>query len=238
MKKRILSVYLKTIIINKLRLATLFSFLCIYSYGQRITINRIETRLITNQGIEFIGELKDITKVHYSYSNFSNKGILFLNKTKYEISNLNFNASTNAFESRINRKKLFSYKNSLLDSVSINNHLFKKIDGYFYEELYKNKNFTFLKKHDIKFHNGKMNIMGLPDTEEFTSLVYRYLLKNKSKFTPLKLNKKSILGLIENKEDQNALSLFVKKNKLSFKREKDIGRIFNYLFLDLGLKEI
>ncbi|PHQ57339.1 MAG: hypothetical protein COC16_01325 [Lutibacter sp.] len=216
----------------------LLMFISQFSNGQGLTIKAIESRLVTHQGVEFVGELKDITKVHYSYSNFNNKGILFLNNTKYEISNLNFNASTNSFESRINRKKLFSYKNALIDSVSINNHLFKKIDGYFYEELYKNENFSFLKKHDIKFHEGTMSRMNLSKSEGFTSLVYRYLLKYKSEFKPLKLNKKSILGLIENKEDQNALNLFVKKNKLSFKRENDIGRILDYVFLDLGMKEI
>ena len=89
-----------------------------YAVGQSLTIKAIESRLITHQGVAFVGELKDATNDHYSFSNWSNEGILYLNNTSYKIANINFNASNNTFESRIDRQKIFAYKNANLDSVS------------------------------------------------------------------------------------------------------------------------
>ena len=113
------------------KLVLLSCFLGNYAYGQRITIKSIESRLVTHQGVEFIGEIKDKNKDLYSFSNWSNEGVLFVGKKNYALSNINFNVSTNSFDSRINRKRLFSYRNSTLDSVIINGHLFKKVRNSF-----------------------------------------------------------------------------------------------------------
>jgi len=46
-----------------------------YIFAQQITIKYIESRLVTHQGIEFIGELKDKKNDLYSYTNWDNKGV-------------------------------------------------------------------------------------------------------------------------------------------------------------------
>ena len=221
---------------RKILNTTLFLLIVNGVLGQSLTIKAIESRLVTHQGVEFVGELKDVKNDHYSFNNWSNEGILYLNATQYNIANINFNASNNSFESRIDRKKIFAYKNANIDSVSINDRKFKKIDDYFFEVLTEKENFYLLKKHDIEFHEGVMNRMHLKEGEGFTTLTYRYLVKVEDDFKTLSLNKKSILSLLETKNEQEELIDYVKKNNLSFKREHDVSRILEYLFLESGLK--
>lgn len=221
-----------------IKIKVLISILLFVNYGfsQSLTIKTIESRLVTHQGVEFVGELKDVSNDHYSFSNWSNEGVLYLNNTHYKISNINFNASTNSFESRIDRKKNFAYKNGKIDSVSINNSVFKKIDDYFYEILNEIADFYFLKKHDIKYHAGTINRMNLMEGEGYTSLDYKYLIRIGGDYRTVSLNKKSILGLVESRVDQDNLSEYVKKNKLSYKQEDDVSKILQFLFLESGMR--
>ena len=53
------------------------------------------------------------------------------------------------------------------------------------------------------------------------------MVKSNDEFKRVELNKKSITALFENKKD--VLESFVKKERLSFKKEKDIIRMFEYL---------
>ena len=85
-----------------------FYFIVIYGFAQQhVTINHIQSRLITNEGIEFVGDLKDKNSDLYSFPNWDNQAVLFLDNNRYTLSNINFNVTTNSFDSRINREKLF-----------------------------------------------------------------------------------------------------------------------------------
>jgi hypothetical protein len=198
-----------------------------YSYGQRITIKSIESRLITHQGVEFVGELKDKNNDLYSYPNWSNEGVLFLDSTEYKLSNINFNISTNSFESRIDRKKLFSFKNSLIDSVAINNHLFIRVRNSFYEVLLENGKNQFLKLHSVKYQEGTVNRLDGTVGESRKSVSFKYLIKFDNAFLKIELGKKSILALIT---DKDSLMKFVRKERLSYKKEKDIIKMLGFIF--------
>ena len=205
--------------------------ICNLSYSQNITIKNIESRLITHQGVEFVGELKDNKAGDlYMLPNWNNEGILFLNNKKYSLANLNFNISTNSFDSRVDRKKRFSYKNSTIDSVVINKQLFKKVEGVFYEVIFENKDNLFLKRHHFKVHGGAINRLNLTVGKSYTTLDYDYLIKVADVFKKVELNKKGIIKLVETKASQELLIDFVKKEKLSYKKEKDFIEIFKYIY--------
>lgn len=206
-----------------------FCLFCAHTYAQQITIKNIESRLVTNQGVEFIGELKDVSNDKYTYSNWSNQGVLFLDSKAYYLSNINFNITTNSFESRINKNQLFSFKSSYLDSVSLNNHLYKKISNFFYEVLLENGESSFLKKYDIAFQPGILNRLDGTVGKTNSLVVFKYLIKFDDKFIILEFDKKSILGLVEN-DFQRVLEEFVDKENLSYKRENDIVEILKFMF--------
>jgi len=200
-------------------------------YGQQITIKRIESRLITNEGYEFIGDLKEKNNDLYTYSNWNNNGVLFLDNKTYRLSNINFNITTNSFVSRISRDKLFAFKTSTIDSVSINNLLFKNIGNSFYEVLFEKGDNSFLKKYDIVFQRGIDNRLGGKTLGNTKALVaYNYLIKSGEVFKKVELNKSSIIGLIDDENDKATLISFVKEEKLSYKKVKDVVKIFRFIF--------
>ncbi len=212
--------------ILKVLIVSLFYANC---YSQRITIKNVESRLVTHQGIEFIGDLKDNSDNEYAYSNWSNQGVFFVDGKDYYLSNINFNITTNSFESRLNRNQLFSYKNSSLDSVSINNNLYKKVSGYFYEVLLSKGNNSFLKKYDVAYQAGILNRLDGSVGKSHAFVTYKYLIKFEDEFTQIEFEKNSILSLVKD-DFHNVLEEFIDKEKLSYRREKDIVKILEYIF--------
>ncbi|MDO9275869.1 MAG: hypothetical protein Q7T92_10015 [Lutibacter sp.] len=213
----------------------LFLFYLIFtnSYAQQITIKHIESRLVTHQGVEFIGELKDMKNDKYTNLNWSNQGVLFLDSKAYHLSNINFNITTNSFESRVNKNQLFSFKSSYLDSVSLNGHLYKKIRDSFYEVLLENGNNSFLKKYDIAYQPGIENRLDGTVGKSNALVVFKYLVQIEDKFTLLEFDKKSILSLVKD-DFQPILEEFIEKEKLSYKRENDIVKILELVFKNSG----
>lgn len=207
----------------------LFLVTCNYSNAQRITVKYIESRLVTHQGVEFVGELKYKSEDLYAFPNWSNQGVLFMDQNAYRISNFNFNVTSNSFDSRIDRKKLFSFKNSMIDSVAINNRLFKRLGSSFYEVLFEKGNNMLLKKHYIKLRRGAINRLDLSEDEPDISIDYKYLIKSDDLFKSIDLNKKDVIRILENEKDQELLVEFIKEENLSFKNEKDIIKIFGYI---------
>jgi len=215
---------------NSIKLILFYCLFCNNSYGQHITIKRIESRLITNQGVEFIGDLNTKNNDLYTFPNWNNEGIIFLNNKSYSLSNINFNVTKNSFESRISRDKLFAYKTTKIDSVSINNRLFKKIGNSFYEVLFEKGSNLFLKKHDITFQKGVENRLGVGTLGKTKAIVaYNYLIKSGEIFKRVELKKSSIIGLLNNNIDKDLLGNFVKKEKLSYKKVNDVVRIFKFI---------
>ncbi|MFZ2431985.1 MAG: hypothetical protein WAW57_12630 [Lutibacter sp.] len=211
----------------------IFYLVCANSYAQQITIKNIESRLVTHQGVEFIGELRNVSNDKYSYSNWSNQGVLFLNSNAYYLSNINYNITTNAFESRVSKNQLFSFKSSMLDSVSVNNHLYKKISDSFYEVLLENGNNLFLKKWDIAYQPGVENRLDGTVGKSNALVIFKYLVKFEDEVTQIEFNKNSILSLVEN-DFQKVLEEFIDKEKLSYKRESDIVKILIFMFNNSG----
>jgi len=216
--------------INILNLVLVMGLVCLNTYGQQISINRIESRLITNEGIEFIGELNDKSRDIYSFENWKNKGVIHVDGKSYHLNNLNFNVTRNAFESRISLKKLFTYKSGEIDSVEISDLIFKKFGNSFYEVLFEMNNNTFLKKHDITFQKGVENRLGVGTLGKTKTIIaYNYLVKFGNTFKRIELNKSSIINLLDDDNEKNALKDFVENEKLSYKKVNDIIKIFRFI---------
>lgn len=199
-----------------------------FTFAQQITIKNIESRLVTHQGIEFVGELRDKGNDFYSFSDWNNKGVIFVEGKQYLLSNINFNVSTNKFESRVKRDELFCYKSSEIDSISINNLMFKKVGNSFYEVLYEQENSLFLKKHDLKYKAGVVNRLDGIEGSPSISKKFRYLVKVDDNLKQIELNKKSVLGLVDS-EQMVEIEKFAKGEHLSYKKEKDVTKIIEYM---------
>lgn len=217
--------------IKKSLILFLFCSILNNSFAQRhISIDYIESRLVTHQGVEFVGELKEVNNDLYAFENWNNYGIIFMNNNQYSLSNLNFNVTTNSFNSRIKRDQLFLYKNASIDSILINKRLFKKVENSFYEVLLEKDSNQFLKKYAIKYKAGSISRLDGSQAKPTTSLIYAYLLKINDEIKMIELTKKSILALFTNEESLNNFKNFVHNEKLSYKRENDIIKMIDFIF--------
>lgn len=197
---------------------------------KRISIKKIESRLITNEGVEFVGTLRDKNNDHYMFPKWNNNGVIFVDRKMYGIGNINFNITTNSVDSRITQDKLFMFQSSAVDSISINNHLFKRVGTLLYEVLYEGQNSTLLKKYDIKHVAGYEGRTGVGSKQgpSQTTVVLKYVVvKPGKRMENIELNKKSVLGIFENERD--VLESYAKKEHLSFRKEEDIIKMFNFL---------
>jgi hypothetical protein len=215
---------------KSLKLIIIFYFLYNNVHAQRISIKRIESKLITNEGVEFIGNIKNKNNDLYIFPKWNNIGILFVDNKRYTLSNINFDVNINSFESRISRDKYFSYKNSEIDSVSINNLLFKKVGKSFYEVLFEKGNILFLKKHDVRYQRGIENRIDGSIGRSRVLLSYKYLIKIRNKYKKVELNKKSIVSLFDVGNGRDRLIKYVRDNNLSYKDTKDVIKIFKFMF--------
>jgi hypothetical protein len=195
---------------------------------KRISIKKIESRLITNEGVEFVGTLRDKNNDHYMFPRWSNNGVIFVGKKMYGIGNINFNITTNSVDSRITQDKLFMFQSSSVDSISINNHLFKKVGTLLYEVLFERQNSMLLKKYDVSYEAGQVGRMGVVKGPGPTSVVFKYIVvKPGKRMENIELNKRSILEIFENERD--ILESYAKKEHLSFRKEEDIIKMFRFL---------
>lgn len=197
--------------------------------AQHLSIKFIESKLVTDQGVEFVGELKDSSNDLYVFDNFNNEGFLYVNSKIYTLSNLNFNVKRNSIESRIDRDKNFIYKNTSIDSIKINGHFFKKIGNIFYEVLYENMDKQLLKKYDIKVKPGSFNRLDGSTSKSKEELDYRYLIKLSSEYKMIELSKSDILNFMKSEQKKDKLETYVKEERLSFKKEDDIIKIMEFI---------
>jgi hypothetical protein len=213
--------------IAKLTLVLLLIANCTFAQ-KRISIKKIESRLITNEGVEFVGTLRDKNNDHYMFPKWSNNGVIFVGKNKYGIGNINFNITTNSVDSRITQDKLFMFQSSSVDSISINNHLFKKVGTLLYEVLFERQNSMLLKKYDVSYKAGGVGRMGVKQGPGPTSVVFKYVVvKPGKRMENIELNKRSVLEIFENERD--VLESYAKKERLSFRKEEDIIKMLRFL---------
>lgn len=213
--------------IAKLTLLLLLIANCSFAQ-KRVTIKKIESRLITNEGIEFVGTLRDKNNDHYMFPRWSNNGVIFMDNKMYGLGNINFNISTNSVDSRITQDKLFMFQSASVDSISINNHLFKKVGTMLYEVLYENQDKMLLKKYDITYEEAERGRMGVVSGSGKSHIETKYVLvKENNKKASIELNKKSVLQTFEDERD--VLESYAKKEKLSFRKEADVIKMLDFL---------
>lgn len=196
---------------------------------QRVTINHIQSRLITNEGVEFIGELVDLNDDLYAFDTWDNESIIIIGNNQYFLENLNFNVTTNKFNSRIKRDQLFLYNIANIDAISINNHLFKKLGDSFYEVLFEENGDQILKKYDVKYKAGSVSRLNGSVSKPTVSLEFKYLVKDKEEIKMIELTKKSITNLLNNDQNLNSFESFVETENLSYRNEDDTIKMVAFI---------
>lgn len=143
---------------------------------------------------------------------------------------MRFNTFTQEMEI-LQKDKILALNHEIVQKVILNRDTFKPIsqesEKIFVHELV-NGNLSLFKKYEAKLKEGKITPgiqTGKPKDRIFIINTYVLKAKDEEKYSILKLKKKSILKVInENKETIN----YIKNNKLSFNKEEDVIKIFEY----------
>ena len=176
--------------------------------------------------------LNSIEAKVYLYPTYNNTAVISTTTNrKYSISNINLNLYSNSFDSEMSSDSLYVFDNKWLKSVVINNTMYKvyfdlvESDYKIYRVIYENDNFSLLRLDKIlsKEIRDPLNIN--PPKISFGKGI-NYYVKNNSEITKISLRKKPILELLKDKK--NIVMAYAKKYRLSFNKEKDLEKIFEY----------
>ena len=174
-------------------------------------------------------EIKGSTHV---FPNWRNIGIIDIDNKKYRLANINFNIKTNNFESQVGKDSIFILDIANVNHIYINNRKFqsfyfsnKKGDQSF-EILYDGDDFKLLKGYEVGIRYGETDPLMVKKKVDTYFTTKTYYVRRGTDIQEISLKKKNILLLFKDKA--NLVSTFAKKNKLSYKKDNDLKKLFNY----------
>ncbi len=167
----------------------------------------------------------------YLFKKWDNHTVIHaIDKHSYLLKNININIQNNTIISKIGTDSIFTFNLNTIDRIVVNLKTYKP---FLYENtqricrvIYESNEFSLLKGFKIKTISGSANPMVNRPTDK---LVQRssYFIKKGEQLKPFKLSKKKILALMPVDKAQT-VKRYVKKHRLSFKKDYHVQRILNY----------
>ncbi len=168
----------------------------------------------------------------YVFENWNNRGVLSIGNEAYKLGNINFNMRTNKVESRVGKDSVYIFDLTNVDYLFINNRKFK---NYYFsknnrneilELIYDGEDLKLLKGFEIGIKRGEVDPLMVKKTvAKFYTTTFYYINKGDD-FNKIKLKKKDILLLFNDKVD--LVRNYIKENKLSYTNEKNVIKLFNH----------
>lgn len=196
------------------------------------TIIQIATSNTTGSTGTFINKPKDIIGNIYVFENWNNSCNIKIGDKVYKLKNINLNMKSDQFEAKVGKDSMFAFNTSNIDYIIIKNRKFK---SFYVPEKEKNRNFELiydsvdiklLKEYEVGIkYNDPDPLMVKKNVDNYFTTITYYIRKGEE-IKQIKLKKKDILNLFDRKA--SVVDKFVKENKLSYKKEKDLNKIFIY----------
>ena len=181
--------------------------------------------------IENINLIVVHTGQHYD----NNMSKIFFENLNIDSPNINLNINRNAFEAKLtDSDSIFSFNFNNIRHIVINDKIYKNYyyndDNRVYEIIYQSNKFSIMKGFSIKVVSSSGNPMVNRSNDKYARFS-SYFIKQKNSIKPFKLRKRSIYNLLDN--DKNVISRlesYMSNKNLSYKREKDVVQILDYVF--------
>jgi len=208
----------------------LFTILSIYSFSQNL--HTTDDMFNSKTGFYQTFDLNEDTEVsgnRFLFETFKHSGILIPNNdsNRYKIKdNINIDLVNKHFIAKISKDTIFIF--SSLNKAIINHITYLKKDNKILKEKFKGAKTSLyqdISKYKTKPVKDPVSHEIITNSKWDNVHKKFYLLKD-NELTKIKLNKKSVLNIFQNK--QNLVKTYVKKNKLNYKNIDDIVRIFNH----------
>jgi len=175
---------------------------------------------------------KIIDGYKHLWKKWNNTGIVEAsNGKKYRVAKINFNAKNNWFEVSVHTDSTYAFDRRKVAKVMINDRTFINVEfpdnerSFVVEEIAKGEDFLLVKKYDVEILYGSHDPMRGTTRDKYKLLDDYYLKNNEGveKFSP---KKSSITKLYGN--NAKKVAAYAKKEKLSFKDDKELAQIITY----------
>ncbi len=169
----------------------------------------------------------------FLFDKWENKGVIVVGKKRFIVSNINFHIGQSTFMSRTDDDSTFVFSAKGIDKIYVNDKLYKNYynsnegNNKYYEVVYEDQKTTLLKGYHVSLVQASPNPMVNRSKNKIKRHSDYYIFSNGT-MRSFKLKKSSILNLVNNEQVQK-LQQYVKDYKLSYKKEKDISMMLNYL---------
>ena len=168
----------------------------------------------------------------YVFEGWNNEGLLQVDDSAYKLSNINFNMRTNSIETKVGRDSVYIFDLANVEHALINNRKFKS--HYFpkdrkdkiFEQLHEGSDFEILKGYEVGIRKAEIDPTMVKKRVSKYFTTKTYYVKRGIDIKKFSLKKKEILPLFGSKSKD--VVAFVKENKLSYKKDEDLKKIFKY----------
>ncbi len=214
------------------------------SFGQLITSGPLTPNQVVDSN-----RLNDLTRLRFSkqdevekivkgsiylFEDWDTSSVIEVDSRKYLLKSVNYNILADQFQFKVSEDSIFVFDNTIIGQIKLNNRKFKQFyfgldeGDKFCEVLFEGENSSLIKRHGVKFDQAQPNPLMLKDiTDKYVKTAKYYLIDNDTKtITSVKLKKKSLAAIFKGKSSD--IESYVKNNKLSFKKENDLKKIFKY----------
>jgi hypothetical protein len=145
---------------------------------------------------------------------------------RYNLNSLNYNLESKKLESLLTKDSIFELRSSQIDFILANNKKFKVINEELYQEL-NTGSFKIYKQFNVKVQEAFVNPMTKTESSPAQYVqVGKYFYFKNDVLVPFKLNKKEVLAMFKDKE--NEVKKFSSDKDFSFTDEADVIKMVNY----------
>jgi len=169
----------------------------------------------------------------FLFDEWENNGVIVIGKKRYIVPNINFHIGQSVFMSKIEGDSTFVFSAQGIDKIIVKDKLYKNYyntnegNNKFYEVVYEDQNITLLKGYHVSLVQASPNPMVNRSKNKIKRHSKYYIFRNGA-MQSFKLKKSNTLNLVSN-EQAKKLEQYVKDNKLSYKKEKDISKMLNFI---------
>ena len=222
----------------------LLQILCIFSSFAQEKDNDINPNLnvtrqgfgeqaFLNMGVGFVNAKAKTEGSAYYFDNWNTEGLIYTKDNKrYKIKKVNINLYDNTLEAIYDEGYVFTFNTNNLVKIVINKKVFRVLtldNELNIFELFFNNRLSIYRYNSVSYYKNSRNPMVNRKDNEYINKV-KYYLYDAGSLTKIKLSNKYFSKLFQSETiSQEFIMEFIKKNKLSLKKEADLIKVLNFV---------
>ena len=168
----------------------------------------------------------------YLFDKWENNGVIEVENKRYEFSNINFNINKDLFMTKIEGDSTFIFDMLSIDKLSVNGRQFTSVyspgeNNRVYEVLYQDQKRSLLKGYFVNYIEASPNPM-VNRSRNKIKQGHSYFIYENGKLLPFRLKKSTTLDLVS-VDQSKELEKYIKSKNLSYRKENDMTKIFEYI---------